>query len=58
MRLVMILGGFNESSVAWVTQPSQDGSQQPVRGALLKAEALTARIDIVCKSIVLCKGQM
>lgn len=46
MRLVRILGGFNESFVAWVTQPNQDDSQQLVRG--LKTEALTARIDIMC----------
>lgn len=44
MRLVRILGGFNESFVAWVTQPNQDDSQQLVRG--LKTEALTARIDM------------
>lgn len=48
MRLVRILGGFNESFVAWVTQPNQDDSQQPVRG--LKTEALTARIDIVLRA--------
>lgn len=36
--LVTILGGFNESFVARVTQPNRAGSQQLVRGGLLKAE--------------------